>query len=116
MAGPGALQLGLELVGHNVIEGLLRHLQSKRLAEPLLDGPRAGTSTGAGQARLALREDSGGQTLLAGRRPRLFGGQQGGEPPGAIGPSPEGHRGPMHGEMRGRLPPCRALPRLEEHS
>src|SRR5262249_38143173 len=52
MAGPGALQLGLELVVHNAVEGLIGHLQRKRLAEPLLDGPIAGKAAGGGQARL----------------------------------------------------------------
>ena len=115
MAGPGALQLGLELVVHNAVEGFIGHLQSKLLAEPLLDGPIAGKPTGAGQARLKLREHGGGQTFLACWRASLFVGQQGGEPPLAIGASPEGHRVPMDSEMRRSLPPCRDLSRLEQN-
>jgi hypothetical protein len=114
MAGPGALPLGLELVVHQAVEGLRGHLQSTRLAEPLLDGSRAGKPAGGGQARLSLREHRGGQTLLACWSASLFGGQEGGEPPLAIGASPEGHRVPMYSEMRRGLPPCRDLPRLEQ--
>src|SRR5262245_62092926 len=82
----------LEVSKHNAVEGLRGRRQSTRLAEPLVDGPIAGKPPGAGQARLEVGEHGGGQTLVAGRRPRLFVRQQGGEPPGALGPSPEGNR------------------------
>ena len=114
MAGPRPLQLRFELVVHNTIEGLIGHVESKRLAEPLVHLQIASTPTGGGQARLQLLAHGSWQTLLAGRSAGLFIGQEGGEPPVAIGAEPERHRVTMHGEMRCGLMPRRDLPRLEQ--
>jgi len=65
MARAKPLQLGFELVVHKAMEGFIRPLYTKLLAEPLLDRHRAGKPAGGGQARLSLREHSGWQTLLA---------------------------------------------------
>jgi hypothetical protein len=76
MAGPRPLQLGFELVAHNAVEGFIRHLYAKLLAQPALHIEITGKAWGRRQARLALREHRWRQGLLARWRPRLFGGQE----------------------------------------
>lgn len=114
MAGTGALQLGLELIVHNAMESFIGDIQGKLLSEPVLESHVACEARRGGEADLQLREPRCGQTLLAGWGARLFGGQEGREPPVAIGTQPEGNRVAMHGEMRCRVPSCGDLPRLEQ--
>ena len=85
MTGPWTLQLGLELIVHNAMEGFIGDLQGKRLPAPVLAFHVAGDGLRGGEAGLQLREHRGGQTLGAGWGASLFVGQEGREPPVALG-------------------------------
>jgi hypothetical protein len=68
MTGTRALQLRVELIGHNAMEGFLRDCQGKRLAELARDVEVTGEAHGSRQAGLELREHGWREGLLAGRR------------------------------------------------
>jgi hypothetical protein len=72
MAGARPLELGFELIVDNAVEGLIGHLQGKRLAEPLLDRHVAGEARGGREPRLELGENGRGQRFLPGGCPWLF--------------------------------------------
>jgi hypothetical protein len=75
MAGPGPLELGLELVVHNAMQRFIRYLKAKLLTEPGLHLAIAAKASRDGQAAFELLEHGRRERLLASRRPGLFVGQ-----------------------------------------
>ena len=114
MAGPGAFELGLELVTHNTVEGRIGHFQAKLLAQPLLQLHIAGKPTRGRQAGLELLEHGRREGLLPGRGSRLFVGQESLQPAVTIAAEPDGHGITVQSQMRRGLAPGGHVSRFEQ--
>ena len=114
MARAWPLQLRFELIADDAMEGLLGHLQSKRLAEPLLDRHGAGEARRSREPRLKLGEDSGRQGLLPRGRPRSLGSSERLQAAVSILAEPARDGIAMDSEMGRRLAARCGLPRFEE--
>src|SRR5262245_13414118 len=114
MAGARSLQLGLELVAHDAMQGLIGSRQGTLLPEPGLERHGAAETRGRREPRLALGADGGRQRCLPRGCPRVFVVQARFSAAVSILAEPARDGRAVDGKMVCRLAPRYDLPRFEE--